>query len=378
MRSHHHHPRRSFHDANWRGMKLQQDRKNKTTWVPYSLRVHGGGIHLPQILGAGLFAALICYLSSDVNERYSLHTPILFPVWGFIVALSISFRMTSAYSRWWEGRTEWDKISALTRNIARTIWLHIPTLKTPADHDPSAKSDLEVKKEAIELLHAFAVALKYHLRGERDWEQLGELKELLKGLPAYQQLHLHHDTANHPIQITLHISAYLEHLRQTRPVDTQVFTHLLLYMDSLTSCISSCERLLRTPIPLGYNIAISRAVWMFILVLPSQLFRTLGWLTVPVTMVTAYVLMALSEVGLEIENPWGTGPNNLDLDRYCMLLSFDLQDIMTRPAAEYGRWISEPVPIVYNPGVLIGMGRGAFGSVETTYGAVGMGVGGFV
>lgn len=198
------------------------------------------------------------------------------------------------------------------------------------------------------------------------------------GEKQYQQLHLHHDTANHPIQITLHISAYLEHLRQTRPVDTQVFTHLLLYMDSLTSCISSCERLLRTPIPLGYNIAISRAVWMFILVLPSQLFRTLGWLTVPVTMVTAYVLMALSEVGLEIENPWGTGPNNLDLDRYCMLLSFDLQDIMMRPAVEYGKWISEPVPIVYNPGVLIGMGRGAFGSVETTYGAVGMGVGGFV
>lgn len=110
------------------------------------------------------------------------------------------------------------------------------------------------------------------------------------------------DCTNHPIQITLHLAAYLEHVRTTRTLDTQVFTHLLLYMDSLTACISACERLLRTPIPLGYNIAISRIVWIFVLVLPSQLYDTLGWMTVGVTMLTAYVLFALSEVGLEIEN----------------------------------------------------------------------------
>lgn len=110
------------------------------------------------------------------------------------------------------------------------------------------------------------------------------------------------DCINHPVQITLHLASYLEHVRQTRPLDTQVFTHLLMYMDSLTACISACERLLRTPIPLGYNIAISRIVWVFVLVLPSQLYRTLGWMSVGVTMLTAYVLFALSEVGLEIEN----------------------------------------------------------------------------
>lgn len=99
---------------------------------------------------------------------------------SFIVALSISFRMSSAYSRWWEGRTEWDKISALTRNIARTIWLHVPEQKT----DPDAhKSDVETKKYVITLLHAFAVALKHHLRGQRNWDELHELRKLLTHLP---------------------------------------------------------------------------------------------------------------------------------------------------------------------------------------------------
>jgi putative membrane protein len=48
-------------------------------------------------------------------------------------------------------------------------------------------------------------------------------------------------------------------------------------------------------------------------------------------MVTAYALFALAEVGLEIENPWGEGPNDLDLDRYCNLLRLDLDGIMAHP-----------------------------------------------
>jgi putative membrane protein len=70
----------------------------------------------------------------------------------------------------------------------------------------------------------------------------------------------------------------------------------------MTAIISACERLLRTPIPLGYNIAISRIVWIFVIALPSQLWRELSWWSVPVTMVAGYALFALAEVGLEIEN----------------------------------------------------------------------------
>jgi len=77
---------------------------------------------------------------------------------------------------------------------------------------------------------------------------------------------------------------------------------LLTHLDVFTSIISACERLLRTPIPLGYNIAISRIVWIFIFALPSQLWRELRWWSIAVTMVTAYALFALAEVGLEIEN----------------------------------------------------------------------------
>jgi putative membrane protein len=79
---------------------------------------------------------------------------------------------------------------------------------------------------------------------------------------------------------------------------------------------------------LGYNIAISRIVWIFILTLPSQLWGELRWWTVAVTVVVSYALFALAEVGLEIENPWGEGPNDLDLDRYCKLVALDLEEVL--------------------------------------------------
>ena len=85
-------------------------------------------------------------------------------------------------------------------------------------------------------------------------------------------------------------------------MDTQVLTHLLTHIDGFTSVISACERLLRTLIPLGYNIAISRIVWIFVFALPSQLWGELGWRSVVETIITVYALFALAEVGLEIEN----------------------------------------------------------------------------
>jgi len=120
----------------------------------------------------------------------------------------------------------------------------------------------------------------------------------------YSCIQYNYTATNHPLTLTLHLSSVVERYRLLSPgvLDTQVLTHLLTHVDGFTSVISACERLLRTPIPLGYNIAISRIVWIFVFALPSQLWGELAWWTVAVTIITAYALFALAEVGLEIEN----------------------------------------------------------------------------
>ncbi|PMD29585.1 UPF0187-domain-containing protein [Hyaloscypha variabilis F] len=277
-----------------------------------------------SIVLSGAVASLIGAMAHFTGDSVSMHSPILFPIFGFVVGLAITFRMQSSYNRWWDGRIQWDKLSANSRSFARTIWLHVPQ---PASLDEAVMiQDVARRIEVIRCVHTLAVALKHHLRGERDWSECRDLKKLCEHLPNYN-----YAATNHPLTITLHLSAYIDEYRRTTPIDTQVLTHLLTHLDVFTSIISACERLLRTPIPLGYNIAISRIVWIFIFALPSQLWRELRWWSIAVTMVTAYALFALAEVGLEIENPWGEGPNDLDLDRYCNLLALDLDETMAHP-----------------------------------------------
>ena len=291
---------------------------------------------------SAIFAAAICATLSFTGLHVALRSPILFTAFGFIVSIAVSFRMQASYNRWWEGRGEWDRLSAVSRNMARTVWLHVPPPRATENNmlgvspEFAALKALDDKRSLMRCIHALAVALKHHLRGERDWEdpELAEFRELVDGIGEYP-----YDATNHPLTISLYLSAYVEHVRTTTPIDTQVLTHLLTYVDGFTAIISACERLLRTPIPLGYNICICRLVWAFILCVPSQLWRELHWGTVPFTAIMAYMMFALAEVGLEIENPWGEGPNDLDLDRYCNLLALDLDEILNTLPPKRG-WAS--------------------------------------
>jgi len=296
---------------------------------------------LPQIIFSGLVALGVCAASSFMGAELSMHTPILFPAFGFVVGLAISFRMQASYSRWWDGRTQWERLSTLSRSFARTVWVHIPG---PSEAAMDEEFPNEGKRLAIQCTHILAVALKHHLRDERDWDSCVQLRNLLSYLPDYP-----YSNNNHPITITMYMGYYIEHTRLTTNMDAQVYTHLLAQVEGLTAVVSACERLLRTPIPLGYNIAISRIVWIFILGLPTQLWRELHWWSVPVTMVTAYALFALAEVGLEIENPWGEGPNDLDLDRYCNLLALDLEEIVSTKLPTDG-WFGAQTSACNTPG----------------------------
>jgi putative membrane protein len=121
-----------------------------------------------------------------VFSIYGISLQLFATFWGpllirirFIVGLAITFRMQSSYSRWWEGRTQWDHLSAASRSFARTVWISVPD---------SSYSDGEGEQEdekiaVIGIIHAFAVALKHHLRGEREWGECQDLKTLVDQIP---------------------------------------------------------------------------------------------------------------------------------------------------------------------------------------------------
>lgn len=110
---------------------------NKHSKWPFFLRMHGSVLPkmvLPLVVIA-LWSTLITCLSEWV---YPLKiSSLLLTVLGFVVGLAISFRTSTAYERYAEGRKYWSQMLLVGQNLARTIWIH------------AAERDGEVGKEDL-------------------------------------------------------------------------------------------------------------------------------------------------------------------------------------------------------------------------------------
>ncbi len=105
---------------------------------------------------------------------------------------------------------------------------------------------------------------------------------------------------------------------------------------ALTDTQSSAERVLTTPLPVGYNILISQIVLLYIYMLPFQLYATLGWIAIPGTLAAAYIIIGLAAIGNELENPFGNDVNDLPLDQYCEELKRELDTLTSVEAPKFG------------------------------------------
>jgi len=91
---------------------------------PFFMRMHGSVLPkmLLPLLVTSLWSILITLLSQYV---YPLKvSSLLLTVLGFVVGMAISFRTSTAYERYAEGRKYWGQLTFVGQNLARTIWIH--------------------------------------------------------------------------------------------------------------------------------------------------------------------------------------------------------------------------------------------------------------
>ncbi|SJL07656.1 uncharacterized protein ARMOST_11006 [Armillaria ostoyae] len=130
----------------------------------------------PAVLLHTLFAALVVYL--QLKDYLVLSIPnVMLTVLGVVIGFVISYRAVSGYDRYWMGRTCWSDVIKHARTMGRLVWFHVPprlTPKTPEETDSgrvnrSPEEMVKVmaeKRMALDLVEAFAVATKHHIRGE--------------------------------------------------------------------------------------------------------------------------------------------------------------------------------------------------------------------
>ena len=75
--------------------------------------------------------------------------------------------------------------------------------------------------------------------------------------------------------------------------------------------IGGCERILKTPLPAAYSIEIRQFIFVFLVALPFGILAKVDWLTPLVTMLVAFPILALDEIGVELQNPFSTASSTI-------------------------------------------------------------------
>ncbi|KAF2841181.1 UPF0187-domain-containing protein [Patellaria atrata CBS 101060] len=347
---------------------------------PHFFRLHGS--ILPEmilpLLFIGGWATCITCISEFV---YPLRVAsILLTVLGFVVGLALSFRSSTAYERYAEGRKYWAQLTLTSHQLARTIWVH-----TTERDGELGKQDILAKRSALNLIVAFAVALKHKLRFQpfTEYDDLHGLvghldtfakeasdqklpanksKSTFKVVGEYLGLPMAESNprkaikrskkplGNLPLEVLSHLSAYVDSSIANGSLGVSIYqTHALNAVSALNDVLVGTDRVLNTPLPVAYSIAISQITWVYVLMLPFQLYDALRWVTIPGTIFAAYIILGIALIGREIENPFGMDVNDLNLDYFCDQLAQEIDVISSNPAPKPAEFVMHKNNMVMFP-----------------------------
>ncbi|KAL4438051.1 hypothetical protein ABPG77_004272 [Micractinium sp. CCAP 211/92] len=220
-----------------------------------------------------------------------------FQLSSFALSLLLVFRTNASYSRFLDARKAWGSVTNRTRDLARQGLAYAPS------------GQQELPAMLCRWLVAFAYSMMCSLREDED-----EAAELAGVLPRPELDALL--AATHRPNYCLQVLSSLVAEAAAAAAEQQASLHrglaLQLQMDAnltaLEDALGTCERILRTPIPLAYTRHTSRFMMIWLSLLPLTLWESCGWAMLPFALIIAFLLLGIEEIGVSIEEPFSILP----------------------------------------------------------------------
>lgn len=270
--------------------------RSSLSWFRLLFVWHGSVLPriVPRLLLVLLIAVLAAaarhwWLSSHSDSALSIPT---FTLLGVSLAIFLGFRNSVSYERFWEARKLWGGLMIVNRSITRQLLAAAP-------QHPLAL-------QALDLICAFAYALKAQLRKEPDCPHLPRL------LPAALLAEVAGARCR-PAIILRQLGQLLQQLQREGSLSELQWHALDHNLNTMSEILGGCERIDTTPIPYTYRVLLNRTVTIYSLLLPMGLVSSIGWLTPPIAVFIAYTYLALEVIGEELEEPFGREGNDLPL-----------------------------------------------------------------
>ena len=293
--------------------------RNKTA---FSLLFSWHGTILPKVLPPMICLSVISVFFGMVAHYRWFHIPtpplVGFTVFGVILSISLGFRNNASYERWWEGRKLWGNLIAVQRHLTR---------------DSLILSE-GARKRLLYRTILFTRLLRDRLRQETaSHEDLSQystldpqsLDRLLKG-------HI-----NPPQLILETMQRELANIFKNGEIDSIVYASLTAHINGLGSVQAGCDRIAGTPLPFSYSVLLHRAIYGFCFMLPFGIENVLGVWTPVMVAWLAYMFLGLDALGGELEEPFGTQPNDLPLDAIVLMVEREILSSLGKPMPDAPR-----------------------------------------
>jgi len=266
------------------------------------------GSILRKILGPLLIiiaASIAAVISVGAQPAAFAHlAAVPFTLIGLSLSIFMSFRNTTCYDRWWEGRKLWGQLIISARCFARR----------------AAVLEPQVRDFLLAGMCAFAAGLAAKLRG-RD-EQAAIAAHVTD--PSFLE------TPNPTDAVLAAVGRQCRALISSGALDSILYGLMEQCLAELSQVQGGCERIRTAPLPFSYSLLLHRTAYAFCLLLPFALAPSLGWWTVLPTFLLSYAFFGLDALGDELSDPFGTEPNDLPLDAMVRLIEREMLHAMGR------------------------------------------------
>lgn len=294
--------------------KLKNNPKwyNTKNWFSFLFR-RGVGYHFPGMIASVVTMMIVTGILAFIQVEYKIITfnfPHFFhTVLGLVIGLLLVFRTNTAYDRWWEGRKQLGSLVNTCRSLGIKFEAYLEHKRY------KGKSEMGL------LIPAFAWSMKEHLR-EQDFSLAPEY------LPKHSLKQF--ERANHkPNFILLEISRHIRRMLDEGIINGHQLQTLEGDVTVLANVLGACERIRNTPIPMGYVLHLKRILLIYLITLPITFIKEMEWWAVPFASIVFYTMVGIELIGEEIEDPFGTDPNDLPFDSLEEKIRANVQELMS-------------------------------------------------
>ncbi|AYD00797.1 bestrophin family protein [Neorhizobium sp. NCHU2750] len=266
----------------------------------------------PQILVVMAMSAMIVWGHREAPQFVPSVAGAPFALIGIALSIFLSFRNSACYDRWWEARKLWGELLAVSRHLARQTELF------------EERSDEARQGRRAILLLAVALTdetVKY-LRGG-DCPNNSTMRLLPADVASAVKASRHP-----PNEIINRMGRELIRLQNARLITDIEFTLFDRTVTRLADAVAACERLRNTPVPFGYTLLIHRTAHLFCFMVPFGFADVLGLVTPLAAGLVAYTFFGLDALGDELEEPFGTMPNDLPINAISTVIEIETRSML--------------------------------------------------